>query len=94
MKVDPCSRQKSSITKLMDMTSPAKPPFPLGNDWGVLDTTTITTSKRRNDDVNISLRPSHRGLKSFMGLTHTFKIRMRGKSLEEIVRDCSLVLEQ
>ena len=86
MKVDPCTRQKSSITKLMDMTSPAKPPFPLGEDWGVLDT---TMSTHRKDDVNISLRPSHRGLKSFMGLTHTFKARMRGKSMEEIVQIAS-----
>ena len=86
MKVDPCTRQKSSITKLMDMTSPAKPPFPLGEDWGVLDT---TMSTHRKDDVNISLRPSHRGLKSFMGLTHTFKVRMRGKSMEEIVQIAS-----
>ena len=85
MKVDPSSRQQSSISRLMDMTSPSKPTFPLGKDWGVLD----AKHDEENDRVNISLRPSHRGLKSFMGLTHAFKIRMRGKSLEEIVEIAS-----
>eukprot|EP00940_MAST-03C_sp_MAST-3C-sp2_P002546 g2546.t1 len=74
-------RGQTAIAQLMAFKAPSAPTFPLGSDWGMLD------------DPKTQLRPGHRGLKSYMGLTHAFKRKMRGKSPQEICDIATAELE-